>query len=342
MQFFLFIFVFFAFYLSIVNFSLKKFNISLDKELKNEKHKFLLRKDSSTPLSGTFYFLPIILLFFHNLDLTVIICCILFFILGFVADLKIVTSYKSRLIYQFLFFSTLFFLSKDIKIFTWIEFIDDLMKYELLRIFLCTFFFMVLINGFNLIDGTNCLCSLNFLIISVFIFFLMGKLDISYVNFEILIIIIALSIFVIFNFFGKNFLGDGAAYGMGFLLGYILLNITLINYEVSPYFIANLLWYPAFENLFSIIRRNFLKKNNYLPDNGHLHHLIFKVLKRKKIIKRNFLLSSIIGLSINFILSINYLIGYYYYNHTAIQVLLIFSGIFFYLIFYYILKKKLG
>ena len=25
-------------------------------------------------------------------------------------------------------------------------------------------------NGFNLIDGTNCLCSLNFLVISVFIF----------------------------------------------------------------------------------------------------------------------------------------------------------------------------
>ena len=128
---------------------------------------------------------------------------------------------------------------------------------------------MVLINGFNLIDGTNCLCSLNFLIISVFIFFLMNKLNINFMNLKYLIIIISLSIFVIFNFFGKNFLGDGAAYGISFLLGYILLKITLINYEVSPYFIANLLWYPAFENLFSILRRNFSKKNNYLPDNEH-------------------------------------------------------------------------
>ncbi len=342
MQFFLLIFVFFIFYLSIINFSLKKFDISLDKELKNEKHKFLLRKDSSTPLSGTFYFLPIILLLFYNLDVTVIICCIFLFILGFVADLKIITSYKFRLVFQFLLFSTLFFISKDIKIFTWIEFIDDLMKYELLRILLCTFFFMVLINGFNLIDGTNCLCSLNFLIISVFIFFLMNRLNINFMNYEILIILISLSIFMIFNFFGKNFLGDGAVYGISFLLGYTLLKITLINYEVSPYFIANLLWYPAFENLFSIIRRNFSKKNNYLPDNDHLHHLIFKFFKKKKIIKRNFLLSSIIGLSINSILFINYLIGYYYYDQTAIQVLLIFSGIFLYLIFYYILKKKLG
>ena len=95
------------FYLLVINFSLKKLNISLDKELKNEKHKLLLRKDSSTPLSGTFIF-TIILLLFHNLDLVVIICCIFLFILGFVADLKIITSYKFRLIFQ-LFFSTLFF-----------------------------------------------------------------------------------------------------------------------------------------------------------------------------------------------------------------------------------------
>ena len=341
MQFFLFIFLFFVFYLSIINYSLRKFNISLDKETTTEKHKFLLRKDNSTPLSGTFYFLPIILVLFYNLDFLVIICCSFLFILGLVADLKIITSYKFRLALQFLFFFTVFFISKDIKIFTWILPIDDLMKYELIRILLCTFFFMVLINGSNLIDGTNCLCSVNFLIISIFTFFLINKLNIDFLGYEILIVMISLSIFTIFNFFGKNFLGDGAAYGVSFLLGYILLKITLINYNVSPYFIANLLWYPAFENLFSIIRRNFSKKNNYLPDNNHLHHLIFKFYKKKGIIKKNFLLSSLIGLSINSILFINYLIGYNYYNHTAVQVILIFSGIFFYLIFYYILKKKL-
>ena len=79
MQFFLFIFLFYVFYLSIINYSLRKFNISLDKETTTEKHKFLLRKDNSTPLSGTFYFLPIILVLFYNLDFLVIICCSFFF-----------------------------------------------------------------------------------------------------------------------------------------------------------------------------------------------------------------------------------------------------------------------
>ncbi len=342
MQFYLSIIFFFTFYLFFINFFLKKFNFSLDKEASNEKHKFLLRQDNTTPLSGTFYFLPIILIVFYTLDTSLIVFCSLLFILGFIADVKVITSYKIRLIFQFLFFSILFFINKDIVIDTRIIFINDLMNYDLTRILICTFFFMVLINGFNLIDGTNCLCSLNFFLILTFIFLLINTLNINYLNTELKILLIPLSIFLIFNFFGYNFLGDGAAYGLGFLIGYILVKISIINNSVSPYFIANLLWYPAFENLFSILRRNFSKTNNYLPDNEHLHQLIFKFYKKKGIIKKNFFLSSLVGISINLILFINYLVGFNYYNHTKIQIVLIVIGIFLYLIFYYILKKKLA
>ena len=296
MQFYFFIFLFSIFYLLIINFSLKKFNISLDKEISGEQHKSLLRKNSSTPLSGTFYFLPIILILFFNIDIRIIIFCSLLFLLGLAADLKIITSYKLRLILQFLFISGLFFFSEDIVIDTRISLINDLMNYDLIRILLCTFFFMVLVNGFNLIDGTNCLCSLNFLLIIFFIFLLINKSNINYINNEIVILGISSLIFIIFNFFGKNFLGDGATYGVGFILGYILLNISLKDYNISPYFIANLLWYPAFENLFSIIRRHVLEKNNYLPDNDHLHHLIFKFYKKNFFKKDDFVLSSIIGI----------------------------------------------
>ena len=55
----------------------------------------------------------------------------------------------------------------------------------------------------------------------------------------------------------------------------------MLNEKISPYFIANLLLYPAFENLFSIIRRVSLNKKNYLADNNHLHQLLFKYLKKK-------------------------------------------------------------
>jgi len=341
MQFYLSIIVFLIFYLLAINFFLKKFNISLDKETSNEKHKSLLRQDNNTPLSGTFYFLPIILIFFYTLDSSLIIFCSLLFIFRLVADIKVITSYKIRLIFQFLLFSILFFINKNIVIDTRIIFLNSLMNYDLARILICTFFFMVLINGFNLIDGTNTLCSLNFFLIIIFTYFLIDSLNIDYLNIDLKILLISLLIFLIFNFFGYNFLGDGAAYGLGFLIGYILVKISIINDSVSPYFIANLLWYPAFENLFSILRRNFSKTNNYLPDNEHLHQLIFKFYKKKGRIKKNFFISSLVGISINLILFINYLVGFNYYNHTKIQIILIVIGIFLYLIFYYILKKKL-
>ena len=342
MNYSLFIIFTLIFYLLIVNYFLKKFSIGLDIETNEEKHKSLLRSDNSTPLSGTLYFLPIIIILFYNTDYLFTICCSLLFILGFCADLKIITSYKKRLIIQFILISLLFLINKDIFILTRLEFIDNLMDYDLSRVLLCTFFFMVLINGYNLIDGTNCLSSLNFLIIILFMFLVADNLNIDYANKELMILAIMLLIFLIFNFFGKNFLGDGAVYGLSFLLGYILLEISLSNNSISPYFVANLLWYPAFENLFSILRRNVTKKNNYLPDNDHLHHLIFKFYKKKGIIKKDILISSLIGIFINFILLINYLVGYKYYNHTWIQIILIFTGIILYLLSYYSLKKKLA
>ena len=81
------------------------------------------------------------------------------------------------------------------------DFIGNLMNYDLTRILICTFFFMVLINGFNLIDGTNCLCSLNLFLILTFIFLLINTLNINYLNTELKILFIPLSIFLIFNFF---------------------------------------------------------------------------------------------------------------------------------------------
>ena len=342
MQFYLFTFVILVFYLLLTNFFLKKFNFSLDKDAINEKHKSLLRKDSSTPLAGTFYFLPLIILLFYDLDTNLIFCCAMLFFLGLLADIKIVTSYKLRLILQFLLIASIFYISKEIKIDIRILFINDLMNYDLTRILICTFFFMVLINGFNLIDGTNCLCTLNFFIISIFLYLLIKSSNISFINHELNIFILSLFVFLLLNFFGKNFLGDGAAYGLGFLLGYLLLKVSLLNNNISPYFIANLLWYPAFENLFSILRRNFSKSNNYLPDNEHLHQLIFKFYKKKKITERNFLLSSLIGMSINSILFLNYFIGFNYYNNSIIQIVLISSSILLYLISYYYFDKKLG
>ena len=90
--------------------------------------------------------------------------------------------------------------------------------------------------------------------------------------------------------------------------------------KISPYFIANLLWYPAFENLFSILRRLFYNKKNYLPDNLHLHQLVYKFIKKKNFFKKNYLLSSVTGILLNMYLFLIFTIGYKFYSETYIQI----------------------
>ena len=150
---------------------------------------------------------------------------------------------------------------------------------------------------------------------------------------------LSMIVFTIYNSFGKNFMGDGAIYGVSFLIGYILVKLSSLNYSISPYFIANLLWYPAFENLFTITRRLYNKKKNYLPDNGHLHQILFKFLYKKKIIKKKYLLSTFVGVSINLFLTIFYTIGYMHNDKTNMQIYLISIGVLIYLFVFFRLKK---
>ena len=93
---------------------------------------------------------------------------------------------------------------------------------------------------------------------------------------EIKLIFLALIIFI-FNLFGKVYLGDGGSYLIATFVGFYLINFVLINkhLDISPYYVASLLWYPAFENLFSIFRRVLKSNKVSSPDNKHLHQLIF-------------------------------------------------------------------
>ena len=76
-------------------------------------------------------------------------------------------------------------------------------------------------------------------------------------------------------------MGDTGAYVLGFFYGYLLIKIYSEYQIFSPFFVILLLWYPCFENLFSIIRKFQLKKSPIKPDNNHLHQLIYFYLKKK-------------------------------------------------------------
>ncbi|WP_435090554.1 hypothetical protein ACIJYE_00930 [Candidatus Pelagibacter bacterium nBUS_30] len=327
-------------YLTFLNTILKRLDFCLDKTSTEEKHKELLSLNQKVPLSGSFYFILIIFFLTYEKHISIFIASLVFFCIGLLSDLKITTSPKSRLLIQFSILLLFLFFNKNLQIDTRIEHLNLLMEHEVFRILIISFFLLVLINGFNFIDGTNNLCSLNILIILIFLYFITK--DIGFFEFETLInnLSLVLFIFIIFNFFGKNFLGDGGVYGLSFFIGIVAIKITQNSSQVSPYFIANLLWYPAFENLFSILRRILLNKKNYLADNFHLHQLLYKYLDNKKFFNKKYILSSITGILINSYFLIFYLIGFNNYSDTKLQLFLIFTNITIYLFIYYKLKKK--
>lgn len=154
----------------------------------------------------------------------------------------------------------------------------------------------------------------------------------------------SLVIIYFFNLFSKSYLGDSGSYLLSFVIGFYLIqysdnNLYLLN-PVSPIFILLLLWYPAFENLFSIIRRLKKKVHPASPDNYHLHQLlfIFIKLKFKKNTKINYI-NSISGNLINFYNLLIFLLASQYYNHTKYLAYFLILNILVYLFCYYLLQK---
>ena len=141
---------------------------------------------------------------------------------------------------------------------------------------------MVLMNGSNFIDGLNGLLLGYFLLVLLFLHKLGLHEVIELEDKKILFCIYILSFILILNFLNYLFLGDSGAYSLSLIVGYILINIYQNSTGISPYYIILLLWYPCFENLFSIIRKLANKKNPLNPDTNHLHQFIFIFFQKKK------------------------------------------------------------
>jgi hypothetical protein len=99
------------------------------------------------------------------------------------------------------------------------------------------------------------------------------------------------------------------------------------------------LWYPAYENLFTIIRRFFSKKKLYQADQDHLHQMIYTKLKAINFINKKYLNTST-GIMINFFNFIIFLLTYKYFFSTQKLIMVIIFNLIIYSLLYFSLKKK--
>jgi UDP-N-acetylmuramyl pentapeptide phosphotransferase/UDP-N-acetylglucosamine-1-phosphate transferase len=297
---------------------------------------------SSDPVPITGGFLIIInMLFMNNNYLSNIFFLIIFFF-GILSDLLIIESPKKKLFFQFLII-IFFLLSLNISVIsTKIFFIDLFIENKIFGILFSSFCLLILINGSNFLDGVNTLvCGYYILVVSVILY--IGHYNTINYNFlDYYYLLLSLLVIFIFNFFSKTYLGDSGTFLLSFVIGYYLINLCnnnlyLIKY-ISPIFVLLLLWYPAFENLFSIIRKILSKKRPSEPDNFHLHHLFFHYLKQR--MKNKKITNTFSGIIINFYNLLIFLVAANFYNQTNFLSFLIAINIFVYISFYYFLLKK--
>ena len=255
-------------------------NISLIKNYSGEIHqKFVGEK--KVPLSGGIFLIFILLFFFLQDQLILCFFLLLIFLIGFSSDISFVTSPARRLVFQSLV-TLIFVFSLDVQIFsTRVIFLDHILSYYIPSLIFTSFCLIILMNGTNFIDGLNGLV-IGYYLIVLLILFKLGLLNDLFINnSELQFFVYFLFILFLLNIKNKLYLGDSGSYLLSFFIGYILILIYNGNLIFSPFFIVLLLWYPCFENLFSIIRKFRLKKSPVKPDNRHFHHFFVNFFKKE-------------------------------------------------------------
>jgi UDP-N-acetylmuramyl pentapeptide phosphotransferase/UDP-N-acetylglucosamine-1-phosphate transferase len=158
----------------------------------------------------------------------------------------------------------------------------------IVSILLTVFVFIVIINGFNLIDGIDGLASgIGILTSSVFgiWFWMTGNIAYTILSFSF---VGTLTAFFYFNVFGKKnkiFLGDTGSMITGFIIGVLacrFLQLELVNEGVSkipsaPTVVCGILIVPLFDSLRVFILRIKQGKSPFKADHQHIHHRLLQL-----------------------------------------------------------------
>ena len=326
---------FFVYLLLVILLSLifKKKGIFLN--YSGDIHQSFSNKKNVPLAGGLFVLIPIV--FFLN-DLLINCFIISIYLIGFFSDRKILVSPKKRFLIQCVLI-LLFVVIFDIRInSSRIELFDVILSNKIFAIPFSAFCLLILINGSNFIDG------LNGLLISCTIIILLMLVKLNLIDNSIIsdhsinLILLILLLLLLLNIFNVLMLGDSGAYLLGFFMGFIIISSHVKNPNISPYFFISLIWYPCFENLFSILRKINKEFSPLKPDSKHLHQLVFFFLSKrfnlKLVISNN--LSSVIICLFNFLIVY---ISTLNPSSTIFQIKLIATSIIFYNLFYVLLFR---
>jgi len=134
-------------------------------------------------------------------------------------------------------------------------------------------------HALNLIDGLNGLASLYSICAAGAIFAIAAYTQDTDIQIISGLLAVAVLGFFIFNWpFGRIFMGDAGAYGIGHILAWLGIVLMARNPEVAGFAILLVLFWPVCETLYSIFRRRLNRCATGQPDRLHFHHLVVRAL----------------------------------------------------------------
>jgi len=240
----------------------------------------LYKKTNKTPIVGglgiyLFFLIQLsyLLLFGEKLDLhdiLIIVVISLIFFIGIIDDI-INLDYKIRL--SSIFIILIIFLNLEN------SFLIKYLYFETLNLtffignasYIITPLFIILfLNSMNMADGINGNSGTIFLTYFI-IFYIMGNENIE----SLLLILIPIIIFLIFNMNNKLYLGDSGIYLLSTMISfYIIKEYNFDSKEFTCEKIFLVLMVPGIDMFRLFCVRIFNKKNPFKGDLNHLHHLL--------------------------------------------------------------------
>tara|TARA_B100000902_G_scaffold205120_1_gene195559 strand:+ start:2781 stop:3785 length:1005 start_codon:yes stop_codon:yes gene_type:complete len=306
----------------------------------HQKHQKFAGKESIPLLGGIVMFLFYSYHISIN-DYLIFLFSFLILLVGIFSDNNFLQSPKLRLILQALILLSFINFSDLIILDLRNDILNNLISNYYVSTLFTAFCFLVLINGSNFIDGLDGL-NLGYFFLVILTIIYLNHYEIFDVDKKMMMTIFyGISFLLILNILNLLYLGDSGSYLIGLIFGVFLIEINNSNYSISPYFIALLLWYPAFENLFSIIRKRLFKKDPLKPDNFHLHQMIFNFLRNSNnnsVKKYSNIISSGFIIFYNLII---FFISTDYVSHTKSLLFLLACNVIIYITLYFFLRRSI-
>lgn len=187
-------------------------------------------------------------------------------------------GYKTKFLFQIIGASLAFFGGLRIEFFFLNGFYLD---FGYLSYFITLFWFVLLINAINLIDGLDGLAGgIIFFVCTVMVILLsIQEFNIIAISYSILAGSVLGFLFYNFNP-AKVFLGDSGSYFLGYMMaGLSIMGSVSVKSQVSTSILLPLfaLGVPILDTLIAPLRRLLNGKKMFYPDKGHIHHRLLRM-----------------------------------------------------------------